>query len=80
MVSKYPVLAPNRNAKNRQILNVLKLKRLLSSKLLKQIFSSFFYLFIYLYFFYFFSPLFLACQDLLPAQTVAGSLYENKQL
>ena len=36
--------------------------------------------FIYLYFFYFISPLFLACQDLLLAQTVAGSLYENKQL
>ena len=40
----------------------------------------FIYLFIYLYIFYFFSPLFLANQDLLLAQTVAGSLYENKQL
>ena len=40
----------------------------------------FHYFFIYLYFFYFFSLLFLFCQDLLPAQTVAGSLYENKQL
>ena len=79
MVSKYPVLAPNRNAKNRQILNVMKLKRLLSSKLWKGIFSPFF--FIYLYFYYFFSLLFLFCRDLLLAyQTVAGSLYENKQL
>ena len=79
MVSKYPVLAPNKNAKNRQILNVMKLKRLLSSKLWKGIFSLFF-LFIYI-FFYFFSLLFLFCQDLLlDHQTVAGSLYENKQL
>ena len=79
MVSKYPVLAPNKNAKNRQILNVMKLKRLLSSKLWKGIFFTIF--FIYLYFFYFFSLLFLFFQDLLlDHQTVAGSLYENKQL
>ena len=79
MVSKYPVLAPNRNAKNRRILNVMKLKRLLSSKLWKGIFFTIF--FIYLYFFYFFSLLFLFFQDLLlDHQTVAGSLYENKQL
>ena len=44
--------------------------------------NRFFYHFlIYLFiFFLLFSPLFLACQDLLLAQTVAGSLYENKQL